>query len=104
MARLATLRYRLIWNYLSEAAMQDDHQAIAELAYRLWEARGRPEGEHEQIWLDAERQWKRDRNANLNPAPIIDKTLGHSFPAAEKRHSAGINRPKPNIREKFARR
>jgi Protein of unknown function (DUF2934) len=36
--------------------MPVDHQAIAERAYQLWESRGRPEGEHEQIWIDAERE------------------------------------------------
>jgi Protein of unknown function (DUF2934) len=95
------LRYQFIWNYLSEAAMQDDHLAIAELAYRLWEARGRPEGAHEQIWLDAERQWKRDGNANSTSAPAIDKTLKDSFPARDP--PAG-RLPSPKIRPKLARR
>jgi Protein of unknown function (DUF2934) len=38
--------------------MSVDHQAIAERAYQLWESRGRPEGEREQIWIDAERELK----------------------------------------------
>jgi hypothetical protein len=40
----------------SEVFMPVDYQAIAERAYQLWESRGRPEGEHEQIWIDAERE------------------------------------------------
>ena len=36
--------------------MPADYQAIAERAYQLWESRGRPDGQHEQIWIDAERE------------------------------------------------
>jgi hypothetical protein len=31
-------------------------QSIAELAYHLWNARGRPRGSVEEDWLEAERQ------------------------------------------------
>jgi len=31
-------------------------QSIAELAYRLWNERGRPHGSEEEDWLEAERQ------------------------------------------------
>jgi len=37
-------------------AMHSDHRSIGELAYRLWQARGCPEGTAEQDWLEAERQ------------------------------------------------
>jgi LmbE family N-acetylglucosaminyl deacetylase len=36
--------------------MHPDHQSIGELAYRLWQARGSPQGTAEQDWLEAERQ------------------------------------------------
>jgi hypothetical protein len=36
--------------------MQPEHRSIGELAYRLWQSRGCPEGTAEQDWLDAERQ------------------------------------------------
>jgi Protein of unknown function (DUF2934) len=42
--------------YLMECLMPADPQAIAERAYQLWEAKGRPEGEHEQIWIEAEKE------------------------------------------------
>ncbi len=32
------------------------HEAIQQLAYILWEMRGRPEGDSEQDWLLAERE------------------------------------------------
>jgi hypothetical protein len=34
---------------------QSDHSSIAEWAYLLWEARGRPAGSAAQDWLEAER-------------------------------------------------
>jgi hypothetical protein len=36
--------------------MHPDPRSIGELAYRLWEARGCPDGTAEQDWLEAERQ------------------------------------------------
>jgi hypothetical protein len=36
--------------------MQRDHEYIQVLAYRIWEARGRPEGSADQDWREAERQ------------------------------------------------
>jgi hypothetical protein len=36
--------------------MHRDHEHIRILAYRLWEARGRPHGSPDQDWLEAERQ------------------------------------------------
>jgi len=40
------------------------HQEIAQLAHRLWEARGAPLGSPEQDWFDAER-WL------LGPIPAV---------------------------------
>jgi Protein of unknown function (DUF2934) len=36
--------------------MQDEYRAIRDLAYRLWESRGCPQGSADQDWLEAERQ------------------------------------------------
>jgi hypothetical protein len=36
-----------------------DEQAIRARAYRLWEAAGKPEGQEEQFWHEAERQLKK---------------------------------------------
>jgi Protein of unknown function (DUF2934) len=83
--------------------MQDEHQAIAELAYRLWESRGRPEGEHDQIWLDAESQIKRDSggHANSTPATVIDNTLKDTFPASDPPSSQLPDSPPSNAAEKW---
>jgi hypothetical protein len=36
--------------------MYNEFHAIQDLAYQLWEARGRPDGSAEDDWLEAERQ------------------------------------------------
>lgn len=36
------------------------HEQIAERAREIWERRGRPEGEDEKIWLEAEEQLARE--------------------------------------------
>jgi Protein of unknown function (DUF2934) len=36
--------------------MHNEFHAIQDLAYQLWEARGRPDGSSELDWLEAERQ------------------------------------------------
>jgi hypothetical protein len=45
---------------LARAAIESNgtptHEQIAIRAYQIWNAAGRPEGMHEQNWLDAERQ------------------------------------------------
>jgi hypothetical protein len=41
---------------LRSAAMHSDPRSIGELAYRLWQGRGCPDGTAEQDWLEAERQ------------------------------------------------
>jgi hypothetical protein len=49
--------------------MHRDHEYIQILAYRLWEARGRPEGSADRDWLEAERQVLQARGAAASPAP-----------------------------------
>jgi hypothetical protein len=44
-------------------------RAIRELAYRLWEARGRRQGHAIEDWLDAERQIRSQR-----PDPVAEAT------------------------------
>ena len=36
--------------------MHPDHRSIGELAYRLWQSRGCPDGTAERDWLEAEKQ------------------------------------------------
>jgi hypothetical protein len=81
--------------------VQNEHQAIAELAYRLWEQRGRPEGDHEQIWLDAEQQLKTTAAPPERAAPVIDETLKDSFPASDPPSSHLPDEPPSNAAEKW---
>ena len=48
--------------------MHRDHEYIQILAYRLWEARGRPDGSPDQDWLEAEHQLSA-ADASASPAP-----------------------------------
>jgi DUF2934 family protein len=43
--------------------MHREHRSIGELAYRLWQARGCPEGSAERDWLDAENQLRSAQRA-----------------------------------------
>lgn len=40
--------------------MHPEHRSIGELAYRLWQARGCPDGTAEKDWLEAEKQLRLD--------------------------------------------
>ena len=40
--------------------MHPDHRSIGELAYRLWQSRGCPDGTAERDWLEAEKQLSGD--------------------------------------------
>lgn len=41
--------------------MQDDKQAIRDRAHKLWELAGKPEGNEERFWLEAERELAEER-------------------------------------------
>jgi hypothetical protein len=56
------------------SAEQSDDQAIAKLAYQLWESRGRPASSAEQDWLEAEAIFAaaKARNAAAGGIPTLD--------------------------------
>ncbi len=56
---------------------------IRELAYRMWEEEGRPEGAADRFWHQAEAQIARDE-------ALYDKTLADSFPASDPPSHSGI--------------
>jgi Protein of unknown function (DUF2934) len=82
--------------------MQVEDRKIAERAYQLWEARGKPEGLSDEIWLEAERELK------AHPAP---RDAGDSA-SEEKWHAVGIDPSgpepsdtrNPDVPEKLVRR
>lgn len=63
--------------------MSQERGAIAELAYYLWEARGKPDGSAEEDWLEAERQLSARGSKPASSAPDLDSALQDSFPASD---------------------
>jgi hypothetical protein len=69
--------------------MQPERTSIGELAYRLWQAHGCPEGTAEQDWLDAEKQLQSAPRATEQRAPeptasnAVDRSSQESFPASD---------------------
>ena len=45
--------------------MSGENRSIAELAYQLWESRGRPDDSAERDWLEAEAQMAASRSDSL---------------------------------------
>jgi hypothetical protein len=54
--------------------MHPEHRSIGELAYRLWQARGCPEGSAERDWLDAEEQLT-GAQRTIEPRTIEPRTI-----------------------------
>jgi hypothetical protein len=80
------------------------YQSTAELAYRLWSARGYPHGSAEQDWLEAERQLATAGNAGQNGRESersIDASLRETFPASDPPSSHLPDLPPANADEKW---
>lgn len=60
---------------------QVDVQKQRELAYRLWEERGRPVGRPEEDWFEAERRLRSDQHYADSAA--VDEAVRESFPASD---------------------
>jgi LmbE family N-acetylglucosaminyl deacetylase len=76
--------------------MHPDHRTIGELAYRLWQARGCPDGTAEHDWLEAERQLaneaQRDESA-LPPAIALPPNIAPSRDGSTRIRTLRSNRP-----------
>jgi hypothetical protein len=83
--------------------MPRDQRSVRELAHRLWEARGRPDGSAERDWSDAERQLSAAQAAApAASAKQIDDTLKDTFPASDPPASHLPDKPPVNAGEKWA--
>jgi hypothetical protein len=71
-----------------------EHRSIGELAYRLWQSRGCPEGTAEQDWLDAERQLL-SIQSTVRPvkSEAVDDSLQGTLPAGDPPASHGPDQP-----------
>jgi LmbE family N-acetylglucosaminyl deacetylase len=92
--------------------MHPEHRSIGELAYRLWQARGCPQGSAERDWLDAEKQLKgaqrtiepratASRAAESTTSNAIDSTLKATFPASDPPASQRADEPPANADAKW---
>jgi hypothetical protein len=63
--------------------MHPEHRSIGELAYRLWQARGCPDGTAEQDWLEAEKQLRGPRPVRGQSSEAVDDSLKSTFPASD---------------------
>ena len=79
---------------------QLDVRKQRELAYRLWEERGRPQGRPDEDWFEAERRLRSDQHEAESAA--VDEAASESFPASDP-PSAGLpDRPPVNANKRKA--
>jgi hypothetical protein len=100
--------------------MHPEHRSIGELAYRLWQARGCPEGSAERDWLDAEKQLtgaqrtieqrapepravapRTTRATESTTSDAIDSSLKATFPASDPPASRRADEPPANADAKW---
>jgi hypothetical protein len=75
---------------------QPDEEFIAQLAYQLWESRGRPAGSAEQDWLEAKAMLAASKTGNATAGSIAPDTPAKM--KTERRKSGArktIREPKP---------
>jgi hypothetical protein len=88
--------------------MPRDQRSVRELAHRLWEARGRPEGSPERDWLEAEHQLSTSDPAApaaatpAGSAKSVDDALKDTFPASDPPASHLPDEPPINAGAKWA--
>jgi len=82
--------------------MNTSNKSIAELAYELWEARGRPQGSSELDWTEAERLAARGPTETPSGWGNEDEASIESFPASDPPASHTPDVPPSNSAEKWS--
>jgi hypothetical protein len=77
---------------------QVDLRKQRELAYRLWEERGRPHGRPEEDWFEAERRLRSDQHEAESAA--VDEAVRGSFPASDPPSTNVPDKPPVNPRKR----
>jgi hypothetical protein len=78
---------------------QPDPQAVRDLAHSLWEQRGKPEGEAERHWFEAERLLGAEPRTD---SQRVDESVRESFPASDAPASGLPDKPPANADSKWA--
>lgn len=80
----------------SDAAPLDE-DAVRELAYRLWEERGRPEGDSDRDWHEAESQLRRRaaERPTVLPRPILGEQSRRPIAQSSVRHAVDDRARRP---------
>jgi hypothetical protein len=79
-----------------------DSKSIAELAYQLWVARGRPHGSAQVDWLEAERQLSKSRaNSPTELNTKVEASLKDTFPASDPPSTHIPDKPPSNADAKW---
>jgi len=81
--------------------MHSEDRSIGDLAYRLWQARGCPDGTAEQDWLEAEKQLRASRPARSRSSEAVDDSLKSTFPASDPPASRLPDVPPANAAAKW---
>ena len=83
--------------------MHPEHRSIGELAYRLWQSRGCPQGTAEQDWREAEEQLLRAAQHAAPPTltDAVDRSLLSTYPASDPPASRGPDEPPANAAAKW---
>jgi hypothetical protein len=79
-------------------AIQSDSRKQRELAYKLWEERGRPEGRADEDWLEAGRRLQSDQHRAESAA--VDEAARESFPASDPPSSHLPDKPPVNVKKR----